>query len=270
LPTPPLACADPVLLVQLTDSHLFAEAEGRLLGLETRDSLQRVIDRVRAEQAGIDLLLASGDLSQDGSAESYQRFRQMTAGLAAASRWFAGNHDEMAVMRQLCAGSDLLEPVIDLGNWRIILLDSSISGAVPGHLPEDQLALLEQALDAAGARHVLVCLHHHPLDVDCAWLQPIGLRNPQDLFAITDRYPQVRAMLWGHIHQEFDQLRKGVRMLASPSTCVQFVPGSEEFQVDHEAPGYRWLRLFADGSLETGVSRVNGIDFEIDYSIKGY
>jgi 3',5'-cyclic-AMP phosphodiesterase len=51
---------------------------------------------------------------------------------------------------------------------------------------------------------------------------------------------------------------------------VQFAPGSEEFQVDTTAPGYRWLRLFDDGRLDTGVSRVTGITFEIDYTIKGY
>ena len=101
-------------------------------------------------------------------------------------------------------------------------------------------------------------------------MEPIGLRNPDALFAVLDGFPQVRALLWGHIHQEFDQLRNGVRLLASPSTCVQFAPGSEEFQVDQEAPGYRWLRLYADGRLETAVSRVVGIRFEVDYSIKGY
>ena len=65
-------------------------------------------------------------------------------------------------------------------------------------------------------------------------------------------------------------MRGHMRLLASPSTCVQFAPGSEEFQVDSEAPGYRWLRLLPDGRLETGVSRVTGIDFEIDYSVRGY
>ena len=264
------AAANSVLLVQLSDSHLFAEADGRLLGMDTRDSLQRVIDLVLAEQPRIDLLLATGDLSQDASTASYKRFRDMTAAIPAPARWLPGNHDEARVMQQLCQGSDLLEAVVDLGGWRIILLDSSISGAVPGHLADDQLALLERALAEAGERHVLVSFHHHPLPIGCRWLEPIGVRNPQPMFAILDRYPQVRALLWGHIHQEFDQQRNGVRLLASPSTCVQFAPGSEEFQVDHEAPGYRWLRLFDDGRLETGVSRVSGIDFEIDYSIKGY
>jgi Icc protein len=259
-----------VLLVQLSDSHLFAQADGKLLGMNTHDSLQRVIERVLDEQPSIDLVLASGDLSQDGSPQSYQRFNQLLGQIPAPARWFPGNHDDLAVMQNVCAGSDLLQPIIDLGNWRIILLDTSIAGAVPGFLADDQLQLLSQALQSAGARHVLVSFHHHPVPIGCRWMEPIGLRNPAALFAVLDAYPQVRGVLWGHIHQEFDQLRNGVRLLASPSTCVQFAPGSEEFHVDQEAPGYRWLRLHADGQLDTGVSRVSGIPFEVDYSVKGY
>tara|TARA_R100001244_G_scaffold10690_6_gene12672 strand:+ start:16422 stop:17237 length:816 start_codon:yes stop_codon:yes gene_type:complete len=271
LPSAPPSVADSsVLLVQLSDSHLFAEAAGKLLGMDTQDSLQRVIERVMQEQPQIDLMLASGDLSQDGSQASYERFRQMTAAIPAPGRWFPGNHDDVPAMQAACVGSDLLEPVIDLGNWRVILLDSSIPGAVPGYLADRQLALLERALSEAPERHHLICLHHHPVSIGCRWMEPIGLRNPEALFAVLERFKQVRALLWGHIHQELDQQRDGIRLLASPSTCVQFAPGSEEFQVDTTAPGYRWLRLHADGRLETGVSRVTGIAFEVDYSVKGY
>ncbi|TBU88031.1 3',5'-cyclic-AMP phosphodiesterase [Phytopseudomonas dryadis] len=259
-----------VLLVQLTDSHLFAEADGKLLGMETRDSLQRVIELVLQEQPEIDLLLATGDQSQDGSPRSYERFRQMTAAIAAPVRWIPGNHDEVPAMQDACIGTDLLDSVVDLGGWRVILLDSSIPGAVPGYLDDRQLALLERALGEAPQRHHLICLHHHPVSVGCQWLAPIGLRNPEALFAVLERFPQARAVLWGHVHQEFDQARGDVRLLASPSTCVQFAPGSEAFQVDTTAPGYRWLRLHADGRLETGVSRISGLAFEVDYSIKGY
>lgn len=274
MPSAPTVTTTPadssVLLVQLSDSHLFAEAAGRLLGMDTQDSLQRVIDRVLHEQPRIDLVLASGDLSQDGSQASYQRFREMTSAISAPARWFPGNHDEIPAMQAVCVGSDLLESVIDLGNWRITLLDSSIPGAVPGFLSDAQLALLERALSEAPERHHLVCLHHHPVSIGCRWMEPIGLRNPEALFAVLERFSQVRAVLWGHIHQEFDQLRGDLRLLASPSTCVQFAPGSEEFQADTSAPGYRWLRLFDDGRLDTGVSRVTGITFEVDYSVKGY
>ena len=134
----------------------------------------------------------------------------------------------------------------------------------------NQLQLLERALSEAPERHHLVCFHHHPVSIGCRWMEPIGLRNPDALFAVLERYPQVRAVLWGHIHQEIDELRNNVRMLASPSTCVQFKPESGNFAVGEQAPGYRWFDLFADGRIETQVERADHIEFIIDMNSKGY
>jgi len=270
LPGASLTVEDSVLLVQLTDSHLFAEADGKLLGMNTCDSLEQVVELAIDEQPRIDLILATGDLSQDGSVASYQRFRRLAERIEAPARWCPGNHDELAAMREACRGSALMEPVLEIGGWRVVMLDTLVAGSVFGMLRNDQLELLERALSEAPDHHHLICLHHHPVSIGSRWMDTIGLRNPEALFEVLDRHRNVRALLWGHIHQEFDHWRNGVRLLASPSTGVQFAPQSEDFQVDSVAPGYRWLRLYADGQLETGVSRVSGIEFEIDYSVKGY
>jgi Icc protein len=265
-----LTTADPALLVQLSDSHLFAEADGTLLGMNTRDSLQKVIELVRLQQPRIDLIVASGDISQDGTLESYQQFRDLTRQLDASARWIPGNHDEPRIMAEAAVQSALLDPVVDVGNWRVTLLDSAVPGSVPGYLEEEQLQLLARALSEAPERHHLVCFHHHPVSIGCAWMEPIGLRNPEALFSVLDRFPQVRAVLWGHVHQEIDRERNGVRLIASPSTCIQFEPGSDDFKVGDQAPGYRWLRLLPDGGLETGVERVTGFEFQVDYGSNGY
>jgi len=265
-----LTTADPALLVQISDSHLFAEADGTLLGMNTRDSLQKVIELVRAQQPQIDLILATGDISQDGTLESYQQFREQTGQLDAPARWIPGNHDEPRIMAEAAVQSALLEPVVDIGNWRVTLLDSAVPGSVPGFLQDEQLQLLAQALSEAPERHHLVCFHHHPVSIGCEWMEPIGLRNPEAFLKVLDRFPQARAVLWGHVHQEIDQMRNGVRLIASPSTCIQFEPGSEDFKVGEQAPGYRWLRLLPDGRLETGVERVIGFEFQVDYGSNGY
>ena len=44
-----------------------------MLGLNTRDSLRHVIEQVRREQPRIDLLLCTGDLSQDASVAPMKR-----------------------------------------------------------------------------------------------------------------------------------------------------------------------------------------------------
>jgi len=265
-----LTTEDPVLLVQLSDSHLFADANGSLLGLNTARSLLQVIDLVSAEQPSVDVLLATGDLAQDGSVAAYQYFRQATAALAPVARWIPGNHDDVQQMREAAIQSRLMEPRVDVGNWRITLLHSNVLNKSHGYLEDDQLQRLAQSLSEAPERHHLVCLHHHPVPVGCQWIEPIGLLNADAFWAVVDRFPQAKAVLWGHVHQPFDQQRKAVRLLATPSTCFQFAPHSEDFKVSSEAPGYRWLQLNPDGTLHTGISRVAHFDFEPDYSQDKY
>ncbi|HKJ87502.1 MAG TPA: phosphodiesterase, partial [Gammaproteobacteria bacterium] len=79
--------------------------------------------------------------------------------------------------------------------------------------------------------------------------------NAEGLFEVLDRHDQVRAVVFGHVHQQFETTRKGVRYLAAPSTCLQFLPGAAVSTYEERPPGFRWLRLGADGSLETGVER---------------
>jgi Icc protein len=85
-----------------------------------------------------------------------------------------------------------------------------------------------------------------------------------------ERYPGVRGVLWGHVHQQLDQYRGDIKLMASPSTCVQFAPGSDNFKADDQAPGYRWLELRSDGTINTGISRVLDAEFTVDLQSGGY
>jgi len=261
----------PVLqLVQITDSHLRNESDGTLLGMNTRQSLDAVLDLVKHHHPNPDAVLASGDIAQDGSIGAYRHFAGAMAGFSCPVFWFAGNHDNRDNMLSVIGGQRASERAFLAGGWHLIFLDSTVPEQVYGQLAESELQRLEEALQAHPGEHTLISLHHHPVDVGCRWLDPIGLRNRDALFAILDRYPQVRGVLWGHVHQELDRWRNGVRLLASPSTCVQFEPHSEKFCVGRQSPGYRWLNLQADGSIDTGVIRAEHIDFEVDYGSPGY
>lgn len=267
-PSSPAAPA-PLHVVQLTDPHLFADPARGLLGVNTRDSLRHVVAQVRREQPRIDLLLCTGDLTQDASPAAYEAFRTLTDGLADAARWLPGNHDAPHVMAQV-APPGATQAVTDLGAWRVITLDSVVAGSNHGWLEDEQFDVLQRALDGAGSQHCLVCLHHQPVDVGCAWIAPIGLRNGERLLALLQGHAQVRGLLWGHIHQPWDEQRGSLRLLATPSTCIQFAAGSADFEVSREAPGYRWLRLHADGRIETAVQRAEDFVVTLDFDSPGY
>jgi Icc protein len=144
----------------------------------------------------------------------------------------------------------------DLGAWRIIMLDTCVPGQAHGRLSAAELIRLAAALASAADRHVLICMHHHPVRLGSRWLDSVCLQNAAEFFAITDRFTTVRAMAWGHVHQQFESRRKGVRLLSVPSTCAQFLPHADQFALDPSPPGYRRLTLCQDGSIDTEVLRV--------------
>jgi Icc protein len=95
--------------------------------------------------------------------------------------------------------------------------------------------------------------HHHPVSMRSRWLDTVGLANGDAFFAVLRRHPNVRAVLFGHVHQALDVLIDGVRVLATPSTCSQFRPLSQDFAIDDAPPAYRTLTLHPDGRLDTEV-----------------
>lgn len=258
-------------LVQITDTHLFAHAEGALVGMNCDEGLRDVLALVRANEAGARALLFTGDASQDNSPESYVRLEAALSDLGLPQYWIPGNHDEQHLLEQVIGPRHPCgHASFSSGNWRVIMLDSSVPDKVHGRLAAEELLYLRQSLLEAREAHVLVCLHHNPVPVAAAWLQQHCLQNPDELFAILDAEPRVRSVLFGHIHHELDVTRKGVRYLGSPSTCVQFHPTSADFALDDLNPGYRWLELMQDGAVKTGIRRVEGKRYNVDFSGIGY
>ena len=257
-------------LVQITDPHLHGHAEDTLLGMNTERSLKLVLELVQSEVADIDLIIATGDIAQDSSLQAYQNFLSFLAPLPAPMRWIPGNHDNPSHMAIAGKGLDHAEAIVDLGEWVVVLLDSTVTRRVHGHLAADQLAILEQALIQYADRHVLVTFHHHSVSLQSRWIDQIGVRNNDELKALLDQHSCVRAVVCGHVHQASDQVVAGVRYLSTPSTCVQFQPLSQDFGIDPLWPGYRKLVLNPDGTIDTAVSRIDGVDFDIDFSQTGY
>ena len=250
--------SDVLRLIQFSDPHLFADPAARIKGVCSHESLRAVLAHARARHWNVDALLLTGDLVHD-EAGGYAHVRALFGALGKPVYCLPGNHDDLPAYAAALAGAPFqLGGHVDFAHWRVVMLDSVVPGEAHGALSDTELRRLELALASAGDRHVLIALHHHPVELASRWLDEVRLRNPADLFAITDRHPNVRAICWGHVHQQFDVRRKGVRLMAVPSTCAQFMPSSESFAVDPAAPGYRRMTLHANGSIDSEVVRVGG------------
>ena len=239
-------------LLQFTDTHLFGDAAGSLRGIATLETLQRVLTQARAAIARADVILVTGDIVQDDP-RGYAFFRAAFAPLGKPVWCLPGNHDlRDAMQRELRGAPFEYCGAHHRGGWRIVLLDSCVTNAASGRLAAAELQRLDEELSAAAGRPVLVCLHHQPVPMHSRWLDTVGLDNAQAFLEVIDRHPGcVRGIVWGHVHQALDTDRNGVRLIATPSTCAQFLPRANDFALDDKPPAYRRLQLHADGRIDT-------------------
>jgi Icc protein len=245
----------PVRLLQISDTHLHATTDSRMRGVNTYKSLRAVLEQAKAhEDWPADAVLVSGDIVQDESRAGYELFRSEMAELGPRILCLPGNHDDPKLMDEILS----TEPFqfcgsARFGNWSLILLNTFLTGEDAGGLGKRRLDALAAALRDHAGQHILVCMHHQPLNMGSAWLDGVGLRDADQFLAVLERSPDVRGVLWGHVHQASDRMRGQVRFLSAPSTCSQFLPSSDFFAIDNRPPGMRWLSLHPDGRLDTEV-----------------
>ncbi len=244
--------ADPLRILHITDPHLFADRDGSLRGAVSFDTLQRVLAHYRDSDFEADLVALTGDIVQDDSAEAYSHCRELVSSLGLPVSCVPGNHDVRHLMRDL-----LPEPPfsycssVAAGNWLIIGIDSCSAGRAGGRIAERELRRMEEAITAGSAEHVLICLHHPPVPMHSKWLDSVGLDNGDEFLARASSAGSVRAAIFGHVHQEYNAMHSGIRLIATPSTCRQFLPRADEFAVDDRPPAYRRIELRSDGSMNT-------------------
>lgn len=258
-------------LIQITDCHLGPQQSETLLGLNTDQSLEDVLLLIQQAEPRFDHLVCTGDVASAGHIDCYRRFAQTIRNhFSQPISWLAGNHDSADIMESVQESLGIQGRLVELGEWLLVLLDSSVPGQVYGQLAASELDFLEHVLDSHPDKHIIVSLHHQVVPVGSEWIDQYVVRNSDALFTLVDEYPQVKLIVWGHVHQDFEMQRKGVTMVATPSTCVQFKPQCDDFTVDTQMPGYRWFELNDDGSFATGIARVTNKQYVIDYKSAGY
>ncbi len=246
---------NPIHLIQITDLHL-CETPGDILrsGVNTDETLKAILMQIAVRKPQPDLLVATGDLAQQPVAAVYERLQRYFSMLSCPAYTLCGNHDDATMASRLLnqgnanyCGDLLLE------NWRLIFLDTSRPERVDGELSTSELLRLEQLLQHSAADYVMIFLHHPPLKIDSPWMDRIRLENGDALFAVIDRYPQVRAVVFGHIHQQFESTRGEIRLIGTPATSIQFKPKTLNMAIDSLPPAYRGFELYDDGSFTTCI-----------------
>jgi Icc protein len=257
-----MVATDSISLLQITDLHLLPDPEARLLGVDTGASLGAVLCAALARQLP-DALIVTGDIAHVPAPAAYARARALLAQhYDGPMLWMPGNHDLHAVLAAAAPAADELR----VGDWCIVAIDTHTDDVESGSVTATELRRLRDRLARTDARHVVVFGHHPPLPVGTTWLDKSCIGNGAELLAALGADPRVRAYACGHVHHANASSHNGIALFTTPSTCFQFVPGTERFSVDTTPPGWRWFDLGADGTLRSQVGRADDFVVTLDLS----
>lgn len=218
-----------MLIAQITDMHVKRPGSPALEGVDTAACLERCVAHINAMERQPDVVLATGDLVAEGSAEEYAILRRALAPLRAPLYVIPGNHDDRDRLREAFSDHDYLPKdspflhyVIEGYPVRLIALDTVIPGEDGGRLCAERLAWLEARLAAAPPdRPTVIFMHHPPFVTGMDHLDRIGCEGGAALGAVIARNPQVERILCGHIHRPIQVRWHGTIASTGPSTGLQ-------------------------------------------------
>ena len=250
-------------IVQITDIHLTHSEDMELYGVDTGATLEKVVNEIQQLSHPPEIIIATGDLSEDGSERTYLRLRHILGKLNTPVYVLPGNHDDFAQM-QLSLNSDNFhcKQFAKIQGWGFIFLNSQVVGQSHGYISADQLSSLENHLCDHNDIPIMVALHHTPSDICPSF--GCQLENKKEFFDILNGYKNVKAVIAGHTHNALAQPSNGYVQYTTPSTFAHVkhaqlgeTEDHDDFwaahQLDGNAQAFRSFELLPDGKLTSAV-----------------
>ena len=220
------------LLAHLSDTHLTSPGVAYNGVIDADATLDRAVQMLRAAiagGAGIDAVVASGDLTDTGDPDAYRRVRTALESLEAPVIWATGNHDvRVAFHEHVLDLPDLPEPVLqvhDLSGLRMIVLDSTVPDSGIGILSPSHLAELADVLSSPAEHGSIVVLHHAPIPPPSPLLTYFALhRDSRAALAEAITGTDVRMVLAGHHHLAQSGMLARVPVAVAGSIAIRTDP----------------------------------------------
>lgn len=249
-------------VIQISDPHLMAPG-GLLHGSDPLARLEACLADIGKNHADAELVVISGDLTNDGERAAYAALREKLARFVPPCRLMLGNHDDRTLFLEMfpgaATGNGFVQSVVDSREGRLILLDTLDSGHVEGRLCAARLEWLDERLQEAGNRPAFLFMHHPPFRIHIPELDRVRLADADALHAILLRHGNVRHIFAGHVHRLIAGSWRGIAVSTLRSTNHQTaLDFSQSWSLGHEPPAYAVIFIDADGVV------VHFHDFPID------
>jgi 3',5'-cyclic-AMP phosphodiesterase len=216
-----------MLIVQISDLHVATADAGVRQFVDTNANLARAISYIEAMQPRADLVVATGDLTDNGTAEEYRLLRELLDRFEIPVLVIPGNHDDVEPLVKvldnhayLPRDGGPLQYAID-GDVRVVGVDTTRPGHHDGLLDAERLQWLDATLSAQPDAPTLVMMHHPPFETGIWWMDRSHIRGAEEFERVVRRHPHVRRVIAGHIHRSIQTTWGETVVSVAPSTAHQ-------------------------------------------------
>lgn len=210
-------------IIQLSDTHIVPEGALAYGVVDTAKYLEHAVIAINArlENMGqIDAMVITGDLTDFGTAEEYDRFQRLIEPLKFPTVVMPGNHDDREAMREAFLFDDQSGPLNShavIGPVHLLALDSLVTGKAHGFLTDETLAWLAQKLASINSEPIMVALHHPPFDTGIGHMDCQRLHNSEQLLDILNGHKGAKQIICGHVHRHITNFDDRCPTIIAPS-----------------------------------------------------
>jgi len=227
-------------IVHLSDIHLTQNGY-EIWETNTMDHFNRAIELI-SELENIDAIIVTGDLSNDGSEWTYRYIDKAFQKVGIPTYCCPGNHDDIGLMlNEYHPLFYHIEPCAKIGGYKFVILNSAIPEMSRGELGIETFQFLRQQLDDLAVPTIIS--FHHPAIEPGGWLSRKLLENRKDFNDLIENYPNVKMVLYGHLHYNIQHIINEVIYSAAPSVGFAFDKDLPKFQIAKGQEGFNLITI---------------------------
>ncbi|MEQ1508820.1 MAG: phosphodiesterase [Sphingopyxis sp.] len=213
-----------MLIAQITDIHIGFDSGNP--DEYNQQRLDMVLERLAVGPNAPDLMLATGDLTDQGDTASYVRLRNAFAAYPWPVFPCVGNHDVRTAFTEVFPDfadrSGFIQYDRLFADFRLIVIDTLEEGRHGGAFCEVRAAWLKSRLAEHPHLPTYIVMHHPPFDSGIDWMttdpsEPWVQRFTE---AIADA-PQLCGLICGHLHRSMSVQWHGLTAIVCSSTSPQ-------------------------------------------------
>lgn len=255
-----------MLIAQISDLHIGLPGHLAYGCIDTAARFARCRDHILGLQPLPDMVVASGDLVDEGNSAEYARLRELLAPLPMPVYLMPGNHDNRSMLRAGFADHDYLPQqdalcyALEYQALRLVMLDTVVPGRDGGALGTQQLEWLAMTLESEPRKPTLIFMHHPPIATGIRHMDQIALAEADAarLGSVISRHRQVERIACGHLHRCVEARWCGTVVGVCPSAAFQSAHGlaKDGFEPSPGEPPAYQLHYWNQAQLVTHTLQV--------------